>query len=152
MKPMHAFFSPECVLVRPAAENKEDVLRALVEALTAAGRAGDAEQLLRDVQERESLASTALGFGCAVPHVHSETVARTAMAAAILEKPIDFGADDGEPVSLVIMMAGPAERARTHLKILSRLARFLHTEDFRQQLMAAENAEQFIGLLREKEG
>lgn len=151
MRTIESLIPPECILFGVQAEDKGDILRILVDALAGADRVPDPEKLLEDVLAREEEASTALGFGCAVPHVHSEGVEKTVMAAALLAEPLDFGAEDGEPVSLVLMMAGPANRARGHLKLLSKLARFLHDPDFRERLMGAEGAEDFRRLLRERE-
>ncbi len=102
--------------------------------------------------ERETLSSTAVGFGCAVPHAHSKGVEKTVLAAAVLsDTGIEYEAPDGEPVSLVFLMAGSIDGARLHLKILSRIARFLHDPDFRSNLKKAAAPEEFLQLLREKE-
>lgn len=148
---IHKLIPPECVLIHPSAESREALLRMMVDGLAAAGKTSDADQLYQDVLAREELASTALGFGCAVPHVHSETVERTAIAVAVINEALNFETPDDESVSLVILIAGPANKAGAHLKLLSKLARFLHDGEFRAQLTTAASAEDFINLIRGRE-
>jgi len=72
---------------------------------------------------RESLGSTAIGQGIAVPHVRSPVVmhvSRPMITLCFLEQPVDFGAIDGKPVRTLFTMLGPTVRA--HLNLLARLS------------------------------
>ncbi len=143
----------ECILLDchdPAAE-KEPIIRRLVEALAQVHGISDADQLVRDIMEREELASTCLGFGCAVPHAHSPILKNTVIAAARLNPPLNFDAPDNEPVSLVFLMVGPENSAVLHLKLLSKLARLLHDAGFREELLKAETQEAFHQLICRKD-
>jgi len=142
----------ECVLINPQVEDRESLLQLMVDRLNKAGKVQDSQRLFQDVMEREALSSTALGFGCAVPHAHSPGVAKTVIAAAVISQGIDYDAPDGEPVELVFLMAGSAAGARLHLKVLSKLARFLHDEEFREQLKKVADPEEFLALVQKKDG
>jgi len=149
---IHSLISSDCILINPPVNTKNELLRALVDILAEGGKVEDPDHLFEDVLEREKLASTAMGVGCAVPHVHSSGVEKTEIGVALIKEGIDFEAPDGQSVSLVIMIVGPAEKARLHLKLLSKIARFLHDSEFRRQLMDANNPEEFLSLLKSKEG
>lgn len=142
---------PESIILDPPQQGKEEVIRLLVETLQKTYQIGDAQQLVNDILDREQLASTCLGFGCAVPHAHSSSVHSTMMAAARLTPPQDFQAPDGDPVSLVFLLAGPKNSAGIHIRLLSKLARLLHAPDFRQGLLEAEQARDFYDLICRKD-
>lgn len=143
--------SPECILLDLAAEDKFSIIRHLVLALDGAHDLPDAQRLIDDVMAREKLASTCLGSGCAVPHAHSVGLTSSYIAATRLAKPVELETPDGEPVSLVFLLVGPPKNAATHLKLLSKLARFLHDSDFREQLKGADSVTEFLAVLCSKE-
>ncbi|MDA3832982.1 MAG: PTS sugar transporter subunit IIA [Spirochaetales bacterium] len=142
---------PECVVLNPPGQDKESIIRELVGLLTKAYEITDSEQLVSDILEREELTSTCLGFGCAVPHAHSVALNTTIIAAARLDPPRDFDTPDGEPVSLVFLLAGPEHSAGLHIRLLSKLARLLHDPAFREKLRSAEHAEEFHRLICQKD-
>lgn len=146
---------PESIILDPASQEKtqekEVIIRNLVDALAERQEVSDADQLFRDILEREELASTCLGLGCAVPHAHSSAVDTTIIAAARLHPPLELDAPDGEPVSLMFLLAGPRNSAGLHIKLLSKLSRLLHDSIFREQLHKAETAEEFYQLICEKD-
>ncbi len=143
---------PECVLIDPREQEKEGIIREMVDTLSQVHNLAEPEQLFRSILEREELSSTCIGFGCAVPHAHTPSLDTTLIAAARLNPPRDFGASDGELVSLVFLMAGPDNRAGVHIRLLSRLVRLLHDGAFREELRGAEDSEEFYRLLCQKEG
>ncbi len=134
---------PECVLLDPLQQDKERVIRQLVDRLASSHSITDPDTLFEQVMEREKLGSTCLGFGCAVPHARTDSAGTTVIAAARLNPPVSMDAPDGEPVSLVFLMAGPEKSAALHLRLLSKLARLLHSDSLRAQLCEASTAEDF---------
>jgi len=138
---------PECIVLDLNEESKEGVIRRLVEAVDRAHSLSDAKKLMEDILEREQLASTSLGLGCAIPHAHSLSLDETVIAAARLSPPRAFDAPDGEPISLVFLIAGPESNAGLHLRLLSKLARLLHNARFRDEIRGVGNAENFCDLI-----
>lgn len=143
--------APDCVLLDLEAGSKEDVIQVLVDVLAKAGHVADTKLLFKDVMTREALASTGLGYGCAVPHAHSAALDKTVLAVARLKTALDFNAPDGLPVRLVFLMAGPKDSAGLHLKLLSKLARLLHDNSLRGQLMDCPSIAVFQKLLCERD-
>lgn len=138
---LRALLTPECVLVGEKKASKEELFEAMIDALSGRGIVADAEGLLRELMERERLAPTGIGASCAIPHAHSGTARETALAVAVLGEPIDFGSPEGDKAAIVVMMVGPEGAAAFHLKLLSKIARFLHDESFRKALLAAPDPE-----------
>jgi nitrogen PTS system EIIA component len=86
---------------------------------------------------REKLGSTAIGDGIAVPHVRNPVVLNSqlpSLALFFLESPVDFGAMDGKPVSIVFSMVSP--NIKSHLQMLSRLMFLLKDESLVRLLHA----------------
>ena len=93
------------------------------------------ELLLGVLLARESLASTGIGGGIAIPHVRNPIIVQSAkpqIALCFPEHPVDFHAIDGNPVFALFVLICPT--IRLHLYLLSRLAFILLNESFRKVL------------------
>ena len=80
---------------------------------------------------REELSSTGIGDGIAIPHVRNPVVfhiSKPMVTLYFLERPVDFGAIDGQPVYALFMLISPTVRA--HLHLISRLAYLLRDPVF----------------------
>ncbi len=122
------------IVYRLGGTDKESALRAVVEPMRLPDEV-DREQFLRVLLAREALASTAIGDGIAIPHVRNPIVLhvpRSMITLCFLEKPIDFGALDGQPVHCLFTMVSPTVRA--HLHLLSRLAFALRDPGFQEAI------------------
>lgn len=111
--------------------SKDRALRALV-AVLPLPQGIDRELLLRLFLARESMASTAIGDGIALPHVRNPIVLnvdRPMITLCFLERPVDFGAADGKPVHVLFSSICPT--VRSHLQMLSRLSFALHDPRFK---------------------
>jgi PTS system nitrogen regulatory IIA component len=130
---------------------KSEVMRALVEALPLLD-GSDRDMLLQLFLAREAAASTAIGNGIALPHVRNPIVlyvARPLVTLCFLERPIEFGALDGQPVSVLFSLISPSTRA--HLQILSKLSFALHDEHFRETVLRKSPADVILREARRAE-
>ena len=110
------------IVYRLVGTDIESVLRAAVEGMRLPDEV-DREQLLRVLVAREALASTGVGDGIAIPHVRNPIVLhvpRPTITLCFLERSVDFGALDGQPVHCFFTIVSPTVLA--HLHLLSRLA------------------------------
>jgi PTS system nitrogen regulatory IIA component len=111
--------------------DKESALRAAVEAMRLPDKV-DKALLLQVLLARESLASTGVGDGIAIPHARSPIVLRVkrpAITLSFLENPIDFDAIDGQPVFCLFTLVTPT--VKSHLHLLSRIAFALRDPAFK---------------------
>jgi PTS system nitrogen regulatory IIA component len=116
------------------AADREAALRAVVE-LTPMPPSVDAEFVIDVLLARERTSSTAIGDGVALPHVRQPVVAPGApitVSVSYLRRPVDFGAPDGKPVTVVFLIVSPTVRA--HLQMLAHVARALLDPGFRAAL------------------
>ncbi len=118
------------IYYRVEGNDKESVLRSVVDILSLPEEV-DREFLFQVLLARESLGSTAVGDGIAIPHVRNPItlhVTRPLMALCFLETPIDFHAIDGKPVHTLFTIVSPTIKA--HLNLLSKLSFGLRTPAF----------------------
>jgi mannitol/fructose-specific phosphotransferase system IIA component (Ntr-type) len=142
--------TPARIRIPLGAESKDALLRELVQVL-AADRSIDEAEVLRAVRERESVLSTGIGHGVAIPHGKSSAVPELRMAAGLTASPIEFDALDGQPVGLFFLLVGPETAAGPHIKALSRISRLVRRDDVRDRLTGAKSAAEFMEALREAE-
>ncbi|HEX2078959.1 MAG TPA: PTS sugar transporter subunit IIA [Longimicrobium sp.] len=141
----------ERVRVPLRSASKEALLEELVGVLRDSGALADAEAVLGAVRERERVLSTGVGSGVAIPHGKSESAPTLAMAAGVTGAPVDFDALDGEPVRLLFLLVGPDSAAGQHVKALGRISRLVRRDGFRERLIAAASADEFMQVLAEAE-
>ncbi len=105
--------------------------------------------LLRDVLERERMATTALGHGVAMPHPRrppADIIQEATISLLFLEKPVDWAAQDGEPVFAVFLILSP--NATVHLQVLGRIAFMLRNPGFRVMLERFRSQQELVDYLR----
>ncbi len=93
--------------------------------------AADREFLWQMLLTRESLGSTAIGEGIALPHVRNPVVVSVPepmIALCFLQQPVPYDAIDGQPVHTLFTLLSPTVRA--HLQMLARLSYALRQKAF----------------------
>ena len=107
----------------------------------------DTDEILEGLELRETLGSTGFGHGVAIPHCRSSAVKRPTMVLLRLDQPVDFGAADREPVSLVFGLVSPENAGATHLHALAAISRFARDEAMVQAIEDAPDADAMFALL-----
>jgi PTS system nitrogen regulatory IIA component len=130
------FLSKKAITTDIQSVKKEDVIKELVDTLI---EAGDVEKrhcnkLIEALMARESLGSTAIGQGIAIPHAKSDSVTKLVAAFGLSKKGVDFDSLDGEMVNIFFLLLAPQDSAGPHLKALARISRLLKDKYFRDNL------------------
>ena len=130
------FLSKKAITTDVKSVKKEDVIKELVDALI---DAGDVEKrhrnkLIEALMARESLGSTAIGQGIAIPHAKSDSLTKLVAAFGLSKKGVDFDSLDGELVNIFFLLLAPQDSAGPHLKALARISRLLKDKYFRDNL------------------
>ncbi|HWB43177.1 MAG TPA: PTS sugar transporter subunit IIA [Gemmatimonadales bacterium] len=143
------FFTPGAIDLDLRAADKDAALGELVRLLGVDSRAE--ETLLRVLQRRESLGSTGMGRGIAIPHCRSLVANRLRIAYGQSRTGIEFQAIDGKPVRhLFLIVAPPLEISNQYLPVLGRIAQFAKEPDVPERLAALTRPDDFFRLLEEK--
>lgn len=142
---------PRLVFCGVPGGSREEILTELASRVAGQGFAPDAHRLAERLLERERLGCTGLGGGIAIPHCKLPDIDRVAIAVASTEKPVDFGAADGRPVTLVFLVVSPANGAAAHLQALARVSRLLRVPGVAEELRQAASPDRLLDVLREAE-
>jgi nitrogen PTS system EIIA component len=143
------FYSPDTISVDLQGGSKDEILTELVGLLRLDDRATDT--LLRMLQRRETLGSTGVGRGIAIPHCRSLVVSKLRLAYGHHRRGVEYQAIDNRPVfDFFLIVAPPLEVSNQYLPILGKIAQFAKDADIPERLAGLQTADDFLRLLGEK--
>ena len=147
------FLIPSAFVPQLASDDKEGVIRELVEALVRAGAVPKARvsAVVGVLLERERLGSTGIGKGIAVPHAKHQCVKRVVGTVGLRAEGADFAALDGEPVYVFFLLLSPVDNAEEHLAALEEISRALKHGTFCSFLRQARSQQDLVDLLEESD-
>ena len=145
------FVSREAIRADLTAEDKEGVIREMVQALLDCKKikADEEEGIVKAILKREELGSTGIGRGVAVPHTKHPSVDRLVGTVAISNEGVNFNSLDGEKVHLLFQLISPPDRPGDHLRALENISRQLRDDTFCRVLRQAGSVEEIQQLLDE---
>ena len=127
--------------------NKQETLDMAVDLMCASGKINDTEAYRKQVYLREEESTTGIGEGIAIPHGKGDCVSKPGLAAMVIKNGVDFDSLDGEPVTLLFLIAAPNTEDNVHLEVLSKLSMMLMDEQFTEALRNATSAEEFLSII-----
>jgi len=147
------FLSKKAIVMDIKSSKKEDVMKELVDALINSGEIEKRyrNKLIEALMARESLGSTAIGQGIAIPHAKSDCVQKLVAAFGISKKGVDFDSLDGELAYIFFLLVAPQDSAGPHLKALARISRLLKDKYFRDTLRSASEDKAVIKIITEED-
>lgn len=130
-----------------AQEARDDAIDALINLLDTKGYLVD-KQIFRDaILYRESLVSTGIGMGIAIPHAKMKNIDKFFIAIGIQQfKGIEWNALDKAPVRIIFMIGGPEGKQTEYLQILSMLTSAIKDVELRKKLLKAKTSEEAFDL------
>ena len=145
-----SLLTPAAVRVAGHVTSKKRLFHDLAE--VAAGLCGlDPVAAVEALQERESLGPTGVGHGIALPHARIDGIDRVVGVFFRLEKKLDFGSVDRQPVDLVFALFAPRDSGVEHLKALALVSRTMRDADRCAKLRANSDPVALHALLTEGE-
>lgn len=127
-------------------DSKDAAIDYLSDLHAQSGNITDKAEFKKGILAREESGSTGVGEGIAIPHSKNAAVKQPGLAAMTVPDGVDYDSLDGQPANLFFMIAAPEKGADVHLEVLSRLSMLLMDENFRAELLAAKNADQFLDI------
>jgi mannitol/fructose-specific phosphotransferase system IIA component (Ntr-type) len=146
---LREFFSESAVTLDLKSDTKDEVLKELASLLRLDTKAEG--MLFKMLKRRETLGSTGVGQGIAIPHCRSLVVNRLQVAFGRKLSGIPFNAIDDKPVQFFfLIVAPPLEVSNQYLPVLGKLAQFAKEPDVPGRLAGLRTPGDLIGLLEEK--
>lgn len=127
-------------------DSKDAAIDYLIDLHAKSGNITDKAEFKKGILAREESGSTGVGEGIAIPHSKNAAVKQPGLVAMTVPDGVDYDSLDGQPANLFFMIAAPEKGADVHLEVLSRLSMLLMDENFRAELLAAKNADQFLDI------
>ncbi len=108
-----------------------------------------ARSAVESLQERESLGPTGVGNGIALPHARIEGLDAVRGVFFKLEKAIEFGSVDKQPIDLVFALFAPKTSGVDHLKALALVSRTMRENGICNKLRANSDPATLYAILTE---
>jgi mannitol/fructose-specific phosphotransferase system IIA component (Ntr-type) len=146
---LREFFSEEAISLHLQGTKKDEVLKEMIGLF----QLDDKQQamLFKMLKRRETLGSTGIGQGIAIPHCRSLVVSKLRVAFGRKLEGIDFKAIDDKPVYyFFLIVAPPLEVSNQYLPVLGKLAQFAKEPDVPERLAKVTSPREFLQLLEEK--
>lgn len=135
---LEEYLRPELVLDELRSGNKSDVLAELVAPIGLTYADFDVVKAHRVLLDRETLGTTGIGDGVAIPHGKMPGLSQILIVVGRSPGGVDFDALDFKPCRIFFLVMAPEHVAGMHLRILAHISRLLSDESFREAFLRAE--------------
>ncbi len=142
------YFKSNLFIADLKAETKEEVLDEILDLFVREKYIRNRDIVSQMLHQRETLGSTGIGKGVAIPHGRTTAASDVLIAFAKSEKGIDFNAIDKKPAHLFFMViAPPHDDGNNYLPILGTLVTVLNDKENRDKLLKVQSFDEFISII-----
>ena len=127
----------------------DEVIQTLLKTVKSSKDITDYEGLCKAIVERESLVSTGIGLGLAVPHARQDGIKNFVVAAVLIKNGVDWKSIDDKKVNFAMLIASPEDSHRDYLNMLSQIVLFWKKDNLREQILNANSSEDIFKVLQE---
>lgn len=145
------FLPLNCISLDLKSTSKMEVLGELVSLIANSNNIRDEEECFDALVCRETLGSTGIGKGIAIPHAKTNGAKELTLGLGISKEGIDFDSIDLNKVNIFFIFAAPFNRGELYLSLLSRISRLVRNELIRIKFLNAKTAEEIIDILKEED-
>jgi nitrogen PTS system EIIA component len=140
----------EAIVADLTSTTKHGIIRELARAVApVAGIA--AEDIAAVLMERESLGSTGIGGGIAIPHGKLSSVTQIILGFGRSKAGVTYDSLDGKPVHIFFLLLTPENSTGGHLKVLAQISKLLKMDRFKQELITAETIDDIHEFILEQD-
>lgn len=127
--------------------SKKEALDQIVALMVKSEKINDEKAYRKQVYAREEEGTTGIGEGIAIPHGKCDAVNKPGLAAMVVKNGVDFDSLDGEPVTLMFLIAAPNTEDNVHLDVLSKLSVLMMDDEFSDSLRNAKSVDEFLKII-----
>ncbi len=144
------YMKPEWITLNLKSKSRHEVFLEMASALGRTGLLDDEGigALVNKLEERESLSTTGVGEGIALPHASLKGLKETVIGIGVIPDGVDFGSLDSQPVKVVFMIVGSQSVPRLHIQVLARLVRLCRHKDLKEKIMECSAPEKALEAIR----
>ncbi|MBF9016179.1 MULTISPECIES: PTS sugar transporter subunit IIA [unclassified Oceanispirochaeta] len=147
--PLTELLNENNIIISLKSCDRDSVIREMVEYMSAASYVQNAEIVIKSILDRETMGSTGLDKGIAVPHTRTHEVSDLCVALGISSDGVDYNALDGEDSRLFFMILAPPDQSSQHIRILSEIAGISRNKEMLNSLLNAQTVEDVLNQFRQ---
>ncbi|MFA7672201.1 MAG: PTS sugar transporter subunit IIA [Sphaerochaetaceae bacterium] len=126
---------------------KHAILEELIDLLVSKRKNLNREELLAAVLARETLGSTGLVDGIAIPHAKTSAIDSIALVLGITKEAIDFDSQDGKGTQFFFLVLAPEQESSAYIEVLASIARATSSPYLRRLLALAKSPSDVLELV-----
>ena len=142
------FLKKENIIILKSDE-KQLVIREMLQQLESNGQIESSGKYYTQVIHRESLETTGIGKGFAIPHSRTDSVKDFISIFGVLKEGIDYQSIDNEPVKYLLLSIFPTEMSTQYLYLIGMMARMFSKDENIKKLGKAKNPEDIYSIIEE---
>ncbi|APX71414.1 fructose PTS transporter subunit IIA [Companilactobacillus allii] len=130
-----SIFNQEHIFYDHESKTQDEAFLNVAKFIENCGYVNSYEVFYQGLKAREIEATTGFKNGIAIPHSNDESVLEPGLFLVKFDNKIDWEALDGEPIQVGFFLTIPKDGAKEHLKLLSKIARKLMDDEFRENVL-----------------
>ncbi len=140
------------ILLDINAQKKDEALAEMAGFLKKQKIIGNDKEITEKLLQRESLGSTALGDGVAIPHCKAKGIKEPILLVGISREGVDFESPDGKPVKVFFLLITSPDEPSLNLQILALIAQLVKkSPGLKSKLLGAKEAREVLSIIKELE-
>jgi PTS system fructose-specific IIC component len=151
MRKIQELILPDGIIMDLKSTEKISVIKELSQILIDKNIVTDPEEFYNAILKRENLESTGIGHGVAIPHARTKAVNNIVVLFGRSQVGVDFNSLDGQPAHLIFLIASPEDKKSEYIITLARLSKLIRNDKVREKLLAAQNAEEVLEIIKAAE-
>lgn len=150
-KSIASLITADLVRLELRSSDSNEAIRELLQMIHRIYPLNDLDAVYNSLIRRESVMSTGIGRGVAIPHAAIPRLPRIYAAMGMSSKGIDFLSPDGDGAAVIVLVLFPEEAHREHIEILARFSKLFRQNAFLSTLKRVESATELVDILAEYE-
>ncbi|MBU0969525.1 MAG: PTS sugar transporter subunit IIA [Proteobacteria bacterium] len=130
--------------------NKNGVLKELAHTISKATNALP-DEIASVLMERESLGSTGIGGGIAIPHGKLASVESVTVGFGLSRAGVEYDSLDNRLVHIFFLLLTPENSTGGHLKVLAQISKLLKMKPFKEGLRTAGSVDEIYSIIMEQD-
>ncbi len=145
------FFREELFIPSLKSKTKNNVIKELINPLIKLNVIKNESILYQTLIKRETLGSTGIGKGVAVPHCRTLTVSDIYIVYGLSKKGIPFDAIDKKNVNIFFLIAAPPQdKNNRYLPLLGKIVEIVKDSKMHKALLKVEDYNSLIKIIKNK--
>ena len=137
-------FQPQCITMHLHATTKEGAINELLQIMQENGIITNLEEAKSIVLERESVMSTGMQNGVAIPHGRMDQVDQLHVVIGFSQEGIDFNSMDGAKSRVILLTIIPNKHKVPYVQFLSSISTAMQTKEQVEKLLTLQSRQEVI--------